>query len=114
VLWTRLMPDASRERDWQHEAVPVEWQIASDESMSRIVKRGRELAQPDYRHSIHVEVNGLEPGRWYWYRSTRGASGLELRTTSWYEGRTKHLSNIMCLLMRQNQNGDRVLRCGML
>jgi alkaline phosphatase D len=73
VLWTRVMPDVSREQEWQREQVPVDWEIASDEGMNRIVKRGRELAQPEYGHSIHVEVDGLEPGRWYWYRFKSGA-----------------------------------------
>jgi alkaline phosphatase D len=81
VLWTRLMPDKGRERDWQHETVPIEWQIASDESMNRIVKRGREIAQPAYRHSIHVDVNGLEPGRWYWYRFKSGTAISEVGRT---------------------------------
>src|SRR5262249_60632922 len=33
------------------------------------------------------------------------------RKASWYEGRTKHLSNIMCSVVRQSQKGDRAIRC---
>jgi len=81
VLWTRLMPDANRERDWQRESVPVEWQIASDEGMSHIVKRGREIAVPEYGHSVHAEVNGLDPNRWYWYRFKSGTAMSETGRT---------------------------------
>lgn len=68
VLWTRLAPDPLNGGGMPPEAVPVEWQIASDERMSRIVQRGVALAAPEFAHSVHVEVGGLEPGRWYWYR----------------------------------------------
>ena len=28
--------------------------------------------QPEWAHSVHVEAEGLEPERWYWYRFTAG------------------------------------------
>jgi alkaline phosphatase D len=68
VLWTRLAPDPLNGGGMPPEPVPVEWQVASDERMSRIVQRGVALAPPEFAHSVHVEVGGLEPGRWYWYR----------------------------------------------
>jgi alkaline phosphatase D len=86
VLWTRLMPDSGREKEWQREAVPVEWQLASDEGMNRIVKRGRARALPSLGHSVHVEVNGLEPNRWYWYRFKAGSAESAV-------GRTKTAPN---------------------
>lgn len=73
VLWTRLIPDATREQGWQREAIEIEWQIASDEGMRQIVKRGRELARPDYGHSVHVDAAGLQPNRWYWYQFRSGS-----------------------------------------
>jgi alkaline phosphatase D len=36
--------------------------------MNQVVKKGRVSTTPDLAHSVHVEVRGLEPGRWYWYR----------------------------------------------
>jgi alkaline phosphatase D len=73
VLWTRLMPDANREQGWQREAIQIEWQIASDEGMKQIVRRGRELARPEYGHSVHVSVTDLQPDRWYWYQFKAGS-----------------------------------------
>jgi alkaline phosphatase D len=81
VLWTRLIPDPNREREWQRESVPVEWQIASDEGMNHIVIHGRELAHPEYGHSIHVNASGLEPDRWYWYRFKAGSASSEIGRT---------------------------------
>ena len=42
--------------------------IATDERMSRVVRHGATAATPSFAHSVHVEVEGLEPARWYWYR----------------------------------------------
>ncbi|MGH9672704.1 MAG: PhoD-like phosphatase N-terminal domain-containing protein, partial [Bryobacteraceae bacterium] len=68
VLWTRLAPDPLNGGGMAPSRVDVDWQIAEDEGMSRVVKRGRAPATPDLAHSVHVEVRGLEPARWYWYQ----------------------------------------------
>jgi alkaline phosphatase D len=74
VLWTRLMPDAKTERDWQRGPVQVDWQIASDEKMKNVVRRGSIQATPEYGHSVHVDVAGLDANRWYWYRFRSGSA----------------------------------------
>lgn len=63
VLWTRLMGPAMPNAN-----VPVGWQIAEDENFRKIVRKGQEMATPALAHSVHAEVSGLKPGRWYWYR----------------------------------------------
>ena len=69
VLWTRL---ASRPLEpgggLPPEPVAVAWQVAEDEAMSRVVQQGTATADPAWAHSVHVEVTGLRPDRWYWYR----------------------------------------------
>jgi alkaline phosphatase D len=40
--------------------------------MRNIVRRGTTLARPDLGHSVHVDVQGLEPARSYWYRFMAG------------------------------------------
>lgn len=75
VLWTRLAPEPTALdglgglRD-PRQLIPVEWQVSSDPSFAAraIVRRGVELATPEWGHSVHAEVDGLEPGREYWYR----------------------------------------------
>jgi len=50
------------------EAVEVAWQVAEDEGMTKVVKKGTTTANPDWAHSVHVEVAGLAPDRPYWYQ----------------------------------------------
>lgn len=73
VLWTRLAP-APFEPDYGmgREAVTVHWQVAEDDAMRKIVAHGSELASPQLGHSVHAEVTGLQPDRWYWYRFRAG------------------------------------------
>ena len=53
-------------------SVLVQWQISSDEHMRKIVRRGSAWAYPELGHSVHVEVEGLQAARWYWYQFTVG------------------------------------------
>jgi alkaline phosphatase D len=74
VLWTRLAPDPLNGGGMSPEAVNVRWEIATDEAMRDVVRRGSTVARPDLGHSVHAEVNGLRPGAWYWYRFDVGGS----------------------------------------
>jgi alkaline phosphatase D len=75
VLWTRLVGAADPL------AVPVRWEIAADEAMKSILFSGETSADPAWAHSVHVEVKGLSPERWYWYRfMTAGAQSAVGRT----------------------------------
>ncbi len=69
VLWTRLAPQPLQPNGgMDSQPVEVTWEIADDDAMRRVVHRGTAVATPDLAHSVHVEVNGLAPDRWYWYR----------------------------------------------
>jgi alkaline phosphatase D len=71
VLWTRLAPRPLAEDGLGGMAprpVEVEWELASDEQFSRVQRRGTETARPETAHSVHVELDGLAPGREYFYR----------------------------------------------
>jgi len=62
VLWTRLAgSDLARETE-------VRWEVAHDETFTRVAAHGSETAQAADAHSVHAEAAGLEPARWYWYR----------------------------------------------
>ncbi|MFN7086271.1 MAG: alkaline phosphatase D family protein [Burkholderiales bacterium] len=74
VLWTRLAPEPLAGGGMPRAAVEVDWEIAADEAFRRIVRHGREIATAELAHSVHAEVKGLEPGRWYWYRFHAGAA----------------------------------------
>ncbi|RYD81971.1 MAG: alkaline phosphatase [Verrucomicrobiaceae bacterium] len=69
VLWTRLAPKPLEiDGGMPIEAVEVSWQVAEDEQMSQVVKQGTTVANAEWAHSVHVEVEGLRPDRWYWYQ----------------------------------------------
>lgn len=68
VLWTRLAPRPLEGGGMPQHPIAVRWQIALDERMESIVQRGAVLARPELGHSVHVEVEGLDSSRWYWYR----------------------------------------------
>ncbi|MGW5066980.1 alkaline phosphatase D family protein [Streptomyces cyaneofuscatus] len=83
LIWTRLAPrpyepagglPASR--------VQVTWELAHDEAFRRIVRRGTVTAHAEFAHSVRADVQGLDPGRGYFYR---------FRTGSWTSptGRTR-------------------------
>jgi len=82
VLWTRLITDFEQADGGLGETViPVRWEVAEDESMRRVVARGAVEAAPEWAHSVHVEVEGLEPDRWYWYRFMAGDATSPLGRT---------------------------------
>ncbi|HZF26229.1 MAG TPA: alkaline phosphatase D family protein [Steroidobacteraceae bacterium] len=73
VLWTRLAPEPLAPDGGMPPAVmPVTWEIASDEQFRTIVRSGTAYAEPDWAHSVHLDVEHLEPAREYWYRFTAG------------------------------------------
>ena len=78
VLWTRLLPAQPDAPLAPHE---VRWEIAHDPGFRRIVRSGQTQALPAWGHSVHVELQGLEPGRGYFYRfHCAGASSATGRT----------------------------------
>jgi alkaline phosphatase D len=68
VIWTRLAPKPLDGGGMPNETIEVGWQIAEDESFSKVVSKGTAVANPQWAHSVHVEVDGLAPDRWYWYQ----------------------------------------------
>lgn len=75
VLWTRLALNPLAEDGlggMPDRTIPVRWEVASDERFRRIERRGTAAARPAAAHSVHIELNGLRPGRDYWYRFRAG------------------------------------------
>ncbi|MCW8085475.1 alkaline phosphatase D family protein [Sabulicella glaciei] len=69
VLWTRLAP-LPLEPDGGMGAAPAElgWELAEDEGFQRIHRSGRVTATADEAHSVHLELDGLPPGRSFFFR----------------------------------------------
>lgn len=80
VIWTRLAPDPLNGGGMPGAPVDVAWEVAADDRFRRIVRRGVAVASPEYAHSVHVDVQGLEPDSWYWYRFRVGVQSASGRT----------------------------------
>src|SRR6478752_6343549 len=74
-LWTRLAPAPLQpDGGMAPEAVTVHVEVAEDEAFSKIAWKQTVSASPEWAHSVHVDVVGLSPGRWYFYRFFAGDS----------------------------------------
>ena len=85
VLWTRLAPRPLEPLGGLAGVRPVvRWEVAEDDSFARVVRKGQATATPELAYSVHVDVDGLAPDRWYAYRFMSGdaASAVgRVRTT---------------------------------
>ncbi|WP_405688343.1 alkaline phosphatase D family protein [Streptomyces sp. NBC_00057] len=73
LLWTRLAPRPYETGSGLPQSrVAVSWELAHDERFSRIVQRGSATAHPEFNHSVHVEVKGLEADHVFYYRFRTG------------------------------------------
>ncbi len=90
VIWTRLAPHPLEGGGLPPEIYPVRWEVAADDSLKTPVRQGTAFATPQLGHSVHVEVDGLEPDRWYWYRFHVGDAVSPIGRT-----RTMPAANVM-------------------
>ena len=73
VLWTRLAPKPLEpDGGMSGPRTVVSWEVANDEGFRTIVKQGRATASAELSYSVHIDVTGLEPDRWYFYRFMAG------------------------------------------
>ncbi len=74
ILWTRLAAEPLvADGGLGQDAIPVRWELFQDEDMRQLIRSGEQSAVPQLAHSVHVDIQGLEPGRVYWYRFSAGA-----------------------------------------
>jgi alkaline phosphatase D len=72
VLWTRLAPHPLIAGDMPPVPYLVHWEVAADAGFRQLVQQGTATASAALAHSVHVQVQGLAPDRWYWYRFRAG------------------------------------------
>jgi alkaline phosphatase D len=74
VLWTRLAPEPLAPGGGMAPlSVPVRFEVAAEERFRKIVAQGVTYATPDWGHSVHQEIEGLDSDRPYWYRFHAGS-----------------------------------------
>lgn len=66
VIWTRVSTNSGG-------AVPVEWMVATDRAMKRVVRSGSAMAFPSRDYTVKADATGLKPGMTYYYAFTANA-----------------------------------------
>lgn len=75
VLWTKLAPrPLDPDGGMPDSNVEVSYEVATSDAFTSIVKSGKTQAQRLLGHSVHVEVDDLDPDSWYWYRFHAGGA----------------------------------------
>lgn len=63
ILWTRVTPEAG-----DTSPVSVSWEVASDADFTQLVNEDSSEVREAYDYTLKVDVQGLEPGKTYYYR----------------------------------------------
>ena len=82
LLWTRFVAPAETN---------LEWEVSPTSDFSRVVASGEAVASPANDSCCKTFAEGLEPGRWYYYRfvAPNGATSDVGRTKTLPEGPTE-------------------------
>lgn len=65
ILWTKVVPKTTGVQE-------VHWELALDTAFTTIVQQGTAEARPESAYTVKVELKGLQPGTYYFYRFRLG------------------------------------------
>jgi len=65
IIWTRVTPDAG-----QTGSLTGSWKMATDTTFSTIINSGSYSTDSTRDYTVKVDVTGLQPNSWYYYRFT--------------------------------------------
>lgn len=68
VIWTRLARETLGNALSRNEPVAVDYEIAETANFSTIYRKGSAAALPELGYSVHLDLQGLNPGKEYYYR----------------------------------------------
>ncbi len=86
VIWTRVTPDSGVY------SYSVDWEVASDDQFSNMVNSGTVSADSSKDYTVKVDVTGLTPDTWYYYRFKEGGNtSIVGRTRTMPSGMTNEL-----------------------
>jgi len=69
VIWTRVTPtEASTPGSGKGPKVQVAWEVAKDRDFRSVVRRGTFATSASRDHTVKLDVGGLKPATWYFYR----------------------------------------------
>jgi alkaline phosphatase D len=81
ILWTRLVVEPTDVTATPTDDVDVIWELAADEGFGELLQTGLATATGEHGHSVHVDVDGLDPATTYWYRFRVGDFTSEVGRT---------------------------------
>lgn len=64
IIWTRVTTS-------QPGPASVNWEVATDTAMASVVQSGTIVTTDTLDYTVKVDVTGLQPGTWYYYRFER-------------------------------------------
>lgn len=65
IIWTRVTPSLD---SVILDDISVQWEVATDTAFTNIVKSGTFITDYFRDYTVKVDVIGLQPGTWYYYR----------------------------------------------
>jgi alkaline phosphatase D len=69
LIWTRLTPNRKAQPgSGKGPRAAVRWEVAKDRRFRHVVRRGTFHTGPSRDHTVKVDVTGLAPETWYYYR----------------------------------------------
>ncbi|WP_230658144.1 alkaline phosphatase D family protein [Psychrobacter sp. I-STPA10] len=83
ILWTRVTP-VIKASEAKPSEIKVQWQIAEDAKMSKVVNQGSVTTTARQDYTVKVDADGLKPATTYYYRFSVGDTQSRI-------GRTKTL-----------------------
>ena len=84
IIWTRVTTNAA--------SVNVSWQMALDTGFTQIVQNGSFTTDASRDYTVKVDVSGLQPNSWYYYRfETGGIRSITGRTKTASVGSSNNL-----------------------
>ena len=63
IIWTRVTPDQPSQI-----SISGDWEVATDTNFTNIVASGTFSTDTSMDYTVHVDVTGLQPNTWYYYR----------------------------------------------
>lgn len=68
VLWTRLAPKPLEGGGMPLGVVELRYRVSDEPTMRKTIQQGTVQTSEAKGHSVHVQLENLEPGREYWYQ----------------------------------------------
>ena len=77
IIWTRAVPETSA----TDSDVTVNYEVAEDDAFTEVIRNGQKEVTADNDYTLKVDVQGLVPGKTYYYRFSAGGNTSVTGTT---------------------------------